>query len=124
MDPIPNSHVVPTLDHVIGQSRAVAILRTAIASYFYERTKVKEELAFPHLLISGPAGVGKTLLSETVARECCCTITTDLAQSIRTPEQVHGALMCQQRSDNGPKTRVGPGRCASGGPRDSAHLVK
>ncbi|MBI2805840.1 MAG: toll/interleukin-1 receptor domain-containing protein [Planctomycetes bacterium] len=31
---------------------------------------------------------------------------------------------CQQRSDNGPKTRVGPGHRASGGPRDSAHLVK
>ena len=44
------SPVVPTLDHVIGQSRAVAILRTAIDAYFHDRTKATEEQAFPHLL--------------------------------------------------------------------------
>lgn len=49
------SQIVPTLDQVIGQTRAVAVLRTAIDSFFYDRTKTTEELAFPHLLISGPA---------------------------------------------------------------------
>jgi len=34
------------------------------------------------------------------------------------------ALLCQPRSESDPKTRVGPGHCASGGPRDSARLVK
>jgi holliday junction DNA helicase RuvB len=53
------SQIVPTLDHVIGQTRAVAVLRTAIDSFFYDRTKATDELAFPHLLISGPAGTRK-----------------------------------------------------------------
>lgn len=94
-----NSQVVPTLDHVIGQKTAVAVLRTAIDSYFYDRTKASEEQAFPHLLISGPAGVGKTLLSEIVAREVACNLTIDLSQNIRTPEHVHGALMMLEPGD-------------------------
>ena len=88
-----NSQVVPTLNHVIGQKTAVAVLRTAIDAYFHDRTKATEEEAFPHLLISGPAGTGKTLLSEIVSREVACKLTINLAQTIRTPEHVHGALM-------------------------------
>ena len=65
-----NSQVVPTLNHVVGQSRAVAVLRTAIDAYFYDRQKVREEEAFPHLLMTGPAGIGKTLLSE-IGRASC-----------------------------------------------------
>ena len=41
-----NEQVVPTLDHVIGQKTAVAVLRTAIDSYFYDRSKSSEEQAF------------------------------------------------------------------------------
>lgn len=99
MDPNANSQIVPTLDHVIGQTRAVAVLRTAIDSYFYDRTKATEEHAFPHLLISGPAGTGKTLLSEIVAREVACNIHTELAQNIKKPEDVHGMLMMLEPGD-------------------------
>lgn len=94
-----NSQVVPTLDHVIGQKTAVAVLRTAIDAYFHDRTKATEEQAFPHLLISGPAGVGKTLLSEIVAREVACNLHIELSQNIRTPEHVHGALMMLEPGD-------------------------
>jgi len=94
-----SSQIVPSLSHVIGQARAVAVLRTAIDAYFHDRTKAKEELAFPHLLLTGPAGVGKTLLSETVARECCCSLHTELAQNIKTPEHVHGSLMMLEPGD-------------------------
>jgi Holliday junction DNA helicase RuvB len=94
-----NSQVVPTLDHVIGQKTAVAVLRTAIDAYFHDRTKANEEQAFPHLLISGPAGVGKTLLSEIVAREVACNLHVELSQNIRTPEHVHGALMMLEPGD-------------------------
>lgn len=45
MNPDTNGQVVPTLDHVIGQQRAVAILRTAIDAYFHDRTKATEEQA-------------------------------------------------------------------------------
>ena len=32
-----NSQIVPTLDHVIGQTRAVTVLRTPINAYFHDR---------------------------------------------------------------------------------------
>lgn len=99
MDPNANSQIVPTLDHVIGQTRAVAVLRTAIDAYFHDRAKATEEQAFPHLLISGPAGTGKTLLSEIVAREVACNIHTELAQNIKKPEDVHGMLMMLEPGD-------------------------
>ena len=93
------SPIVPTLDHVFGQTRAVAVLRTAINAYFHDRSKSTDEIAFPHLLITGPAGTGKTLLSETVAKECCCRISTELAQNLKSPEHVHGALMMLEPGD-------------------------
>jgi Holliday junction DNA helicase RuvB len=99
MDPNTNSQIVPTLDHVIGQKTGVAVLRTAIESYFYDRTKSSEEQAFPHLLITGPAGTGKTLLSEICAREVACNLHIELAQNIKTPEHVHGALMMLEPGD-------------------------
>lgn len=99
MNPDTNGQVVPTLDHATGQQRTVAILRTAIDAYFHDRSKATEEQAFPHLLITGPAGTGKTLLSETVAREVACKIHTELAQNLKTPEQIHGALMMLEPGD-------------------------
>ena len=97
MTPDDKNHIVPTLDHVIGQTRAVAVLRTAIRAYFHDRTKATEEQAFPHLLITGPAGTGKTLLSETVSREVACTLHIELAQNLRTPQHIHGLLMMLER---------------------------
>jgi len=99
MDPNATGEIVPTLNHAIGQRRAVSVLRTAIDAYFHDRQKAKEEQAFPHLLMTGPAGTGKTLLSEIVAREVACTLHTELAQNIRTPEHVHGALMMLEPGD-------------------------
>ncbi len=94
-----HDHVVPTLNHVVGQAGAVSVLRTAIDAYFYERTKVGDRQAFPHTLITGPAGCGKTLLSELVARETCSKLHTELAQNLRTPEHVHGSLMMLEPGD-------------------------
>ena len=94
-----SSQIVPTLSHVIGQARAVAVLRTAIDAYFHDRTKTTEELAFPHLLVTGPSGTGKTLLSEIVAGEIACNLHVELAQNLKTPEHAHGALMMLEPGD-------------------------
>ena len=94
-----SDQIVPTLNHVIGQTRAVAVLRTAIDAYFHDRLKATEEQAFPHLLMTGPAGTGKTLLSEIVAKEVACNLHVELAQNIKTPEHVHGSLMMLEPGD-------------------------
>jgi len=99
MEPDTNSQVVPTLNHVIGQKTAVAVLRTAIDAYFHDRSKATQEQAFPHLLITGPAGTGKTLLSEIVAKEIACNMHVELAQNLKTPEHIHGSLMMLEPGD-------------------------
>jgi Holliday junction DNA helicase RuvB len=99
MEPDSSNQIVPTLNHVIGQTRAVSVIRTAIDSYFYERTKVGDQQAFPHTLLTGPSGTGKTLLSETISRELCVRLHSELSQNLRTPEQIHGLLMLLEPGD-------------------------
>lgn len=99
MDHDSTNPIVPTLNHVVGQVRAVSVIRTAIDSYFYERSKVGDQQAFPHTLLTGPSGTGKTLLSETIARELCVTLHSELAQNLRTPEHVHALLMMLEPGD-------------------------
>lgn len=72
---------------------------TAIDSYFYERSKVGDQQAFPHTLLTGPSGTGKTLLSETISRDLCVTLHSELAQNLRTPEHVHALLMMLEPGD-------------------------
>jgi len=99
MQPDFDNQVVPTLNHVVGQARAVNVLRTGLDAYYSERLKGGEVQAFPHLLMCGPAGTGKTLLSEIVARELCCNLHTELAQNLRTSQQIHGLMMLLEPGD-------------------------
>jgi len=91
--------IIPTLNHVIGQKTACDVLKNAIEAYFHDRSRTKEEIAFGHLLITGPAGTGKPLLSEIVAREIACNLVVELAQNLKTPQQVQGALMMLEPGD-------------------------
>ena len=85
--------IISSLNHVIGQTRAVNVLRTALDAYFNDRFKTGGEVTFPHVLMCGPGGTGKTLLSEIVSRECCTNCHTELAQNIANPGQMQGLLM-------------------------------
>lgn len=85
--------IIPTLNQVVGQQRAVRVLRTALDAYWNERSKTGEEDAFPHLLVVGPSGTGKTTLTELVSRELCTQCHVELAQNIGNISQMQGLLM-------------------------------
>jgi Holliday junction DNA helicase RuvB len=85
--------IIPTLNQVVGQQRAVRVLRTALDAYWNERSKTGEENAFPHFLVVGPSGTGKTTLTELVSRELCTKVEVQLAQNLQNIQQIQGLLM-------------------------------
>jgi len=91
--------IISSLSHVIGQTRAVNVLRTALDAYFNDRLKAGDEAALPHILMTGPGGVGKTLLAELAARDCCVKCHTELAQNVANPGQMQGLLMMLEPGD-------------------------
>jgi Holliday junction DNA helicase RuvB len=91
--------IISSLSHVVGQTRAVRVLRTALDAYFNDRFKTGREGAFPHVLMCGPGGTGKTLLADLVSREVCTNCTTELAQNIAHPAQMRGLLVSLEPGD-------------------------
>ena len=91
---MPNTEpLITSLNHVVGQQRAVTVLRTALDAYWHDRSKQCGKEAFPHLLMCGPGGTGKTLLTELIARELCTECHVELAQNIGNIAQMQGLLM-------------------------------
>ena len=91
--------IVPSLDHAIGQKRAVAVLKTAVEAYWHDRSKLGDDHAFPHTLMVGPAGVGKTFFSELLAKTLCCRVHTQLAQNLNSIQLMQGAIMMLEPGD-------------------------
>jgi Holliday junction DNA helicase RuvB len=87
--------LVPTLDHVIGQRRAVDQLRTALDAYWEDHATRGhgQSSSLPPLLLVGPAGVGKSLLAGIVARELQGKLYEQLGQNILSPPLLQGFLM-------------------------------
>ncbi|MBB01214.1 MAG: AAA family ATPase [Planctomyces sp.] len=91
---MPNTEpIITSLNHVVGQQRAVTVLRTALDAYWHDRSKNGGKEAFPHLLMCGPGGTGKTLLTELIAKELCAESHVELAQNIGNIGQMQGLLM-------------------------------
>jgi holliday junction DNA helicase RuvB len=89
----------PTLDHVIGQKRAVQQLRVALDAHFNDRAASSDEIALPHLLMVGPPGVGKSMLANLVSRELGSNLHEELAQNIQSPGHLHGLMMLAEVGD-------------------------
>ncbi len=91
---MPNTEpIITSLSHVVGQQRAVIVLRTALDAYWHDRSKSDGKESFPHLLMCGPGGTGKTLLTELIAKELCTECHVELAQNIGNIGQMQGLLM-------------------------------
>lgn len=82
----------PTLDHVVGQKQAVEQLRVALAAYWNERAAGRAA-SFGGVLMSGPAGVGKTCMAKILASELGANLKEVLGQSLDMGEDFHAVLM-------------------------------
>ncbi len=91
--------IVTTLNHVIGQKRAITVLKTALDAYWNDRAMTGKVDAFPHLLMTGPGGTGKTMITEIISRELCTECHVELAQNIGNIGQMQGLLMMLEAGD-------------------------
>ena len=92
----------PTLDHVIGNERAVKQIKIALDAHFNDRSTVNvnaEPPSLPHILISGSAGLGKSLLAGIISRELGGELHEELAQNLSSPAHIHGLLMLIEPGD-------------------------
>src|SRR3982751_900392 len=92
----------PTLNHVVGQRRAIQQLKTAIEAVINDRAAAasgSEPPALGHVLMVGPAGVGKSTLSAIVAKELGAACHEELAQNIASAAQLQGLMMLADPGD-------------------------
>ena len=94
-----NDGVPLAIEHIIGQRRAVEQLRISLEAYYADRGATNNVVAHPHVLLVGPAGVGKSLLAQVTARELGGNLHQDLAQNLLTPGHLHGLMMLVENSD-------------------------
>lgn len=95
----------PGLADVIGNAPAVLQIRTALDAHRARLAKVDGRTAgakmivFPHILLVGPAGSGKTTLAGIVARECKHKCHEQLGQSLNDPRAMVEALLKLKAGD-------------------------
>jgi Holliday junction DNA helicase RuvB len=73
--------------HVIGQGHVTAALKIAVEASFQEKKRLDE------LLLTGPAGLGKSALVNVLAQEVAVPFTEILAQSITNAAELNSVLL-------------------------------
>jgi Holliday junction DNA helicase RuvB len=88
----------PGLDDVIGNSDAVMQIRTALDAFKFQAGKpgAPKWLPFPHALLTGSGGTGKTMLAEIIARALGRKIHLQLGQTLSTPVKVAEVLQAMR----------------------------
>ena len=83
------------LDAVIGNGAAVMQIRTALDGFAYDLAQdgAERHMPFPHTLLTGPGGVGKTFLAEIIAGELGRRIHLQLGQTLSTPVKIAEVLL-------------------------------
>ena len=91
----------PGLDDVIGNADSVQQIRTALLAHRARLARARDGAppAFPHMILSGPGGTGKTLLSEIIAREIKHPIRLQMGQSLTGPARVGDVLLSLAEND-------------------------
>ena len=92
----------PTLDHVVGNAHVVRQVRTALDAHFNDRASLSpnhEAPAFPHTLLVGPPGLGKSLFASIIAGELGASVHEELAQNLAIPSHLQGLLMLADAGD-------------------------
>ncbi len=82
-----NDAAPQVIDHFIGQKPACDLIKVALEASWSDGG------CFPHSLMIGPPGLGKSELSKLVAKETAGNFYEQLAQNVGTIEQMRGLLM-------------------------------
>ena len=82
-----------TLNEYIGQEKTKKSIRVSL-----EASKKRDD-AFPHVLLHGGSGLGKTTLAYTIANEFGSKCKTFLAPTIKSPEVLEVALLKCTKGD-------------------------
>jgi holliday junction DNA helicase RuvB len=88
----------PGLDDVIGNKSAVGQIRIFLDAH---KAWLKDfpKQPFPHILLSGSGGLGKTMLAEIIAREVKRPIHLEMGQSLTSPARVGDVLLSLKAGD-------------------------
>ena len=79
--------MIPTINHWVGQQDVIKRFRVALEAAWNDGTRL------PHMLFTGPPGVGKTELAHLAAKEMCVEIHERIAQVVSNMGMLNGLLM-------------------------------
>jgi len=83
-----NDHTAPCLiEHFTGQERVKTLIKTALEASWMDGTRL------PHMIFSGPPGVGKSQMATILAKEMGVDLIEQLAQNLSGISDVQGFLL-------------------------------